>query len=103
MAIEAASVMRCLLMVGWGNPGMRTMEEMQHRVDYDWGNALRSSCDDIVCLSFRGMADLVVIPSVAIAGLGHVSLGQLSVQDQPPRFCRSRPQRAKADVDEGAH
>jgi len=101
--------MRCLLMVGWGNPGMRTMEEMQHRVDYDWGNALRSSCDDIVCLSFRGMADLVVIPSVAIAGLGHVSLGQLPVQGQPPRqelrfgFGRSRPQRAKADVDEGVH
>ena len=32
---QVASVMRCLLMVSWGNPGMRTMEETQRRVDYD--------------------------------------------------------------------
>ncbi len=52
--------------------------------------------------------DLVVIPSVAIAGLGHVSLGQLSVQGQPPTarapclpLVEAVLEKAKADVDEG--
>ncbi len=95
-------------MVGWGNPGMRTMEETQHRVDYARGNALRGR-HDIVRSGFGRMAGLVVIASVAITGLRQVALGEFSVQGQPPRLelgvglCRCRLQEEKAGVGEVGH
>jgi hypothetical protein len=70
-------------MVGWGNPGLRTMEETQHRVDYARGNALRGG-HDIVRSGFGRMAGLVVIASVAITGLGQIALGEFPIQGPPP-------------------
>jgi hypothetical protein len=68
-------------MVGWGNPGMRTMEETQHRVDYARGNALRGR-HDIVRSGFGRMAGLIVIASVAITGLWQVAFGKFPVQGE---------------------
>jgi hypothetical protein len=61
---------------------VRTMKETERWVDYARGNVLCGR-HDIVSRRFGRVSGLIVIPSIAVAGLRQVAFGELSVQGQP--------------------